>query len=41
MNKIKVTKLKIIEDEKGPIMHALKNSDKEFRRFGEVFFSEI
>ena len=41
MNKIKVTKLKIIEDEKGPIMHALKNSDDAFKRFGEIYFSEI
>ncbi len=41
MNKIKVTKLSIIENEKGSIMHALKNSDKEFKRFGEIYFSEI
>ena len=41
MNKIKVTKLPVIESEKGPIMHALKNSDSDFRRFGEIYFSEI
>ena len=41
MKKIKVTKLSIIENEKGPIMHALKNSDNELRRFGEIYFSEI
>ena len=41
MNRIKLTKLSIIENEKGPIMHALKNSDNEFKRFGEIYFSEI
>ena len=41
MKKIKVPKLSIIENEKGPIMHALKNSDNELRRFGEIYFSEI
>jgi len=41
MSKIKLTKLSIIENENGPIMHALKNSDNEFIRFGEIYFSEI
>ena len=41
MNRIKLTRLSIIEDEKGPIMHALKNSDDAFKRFGEIYFSEI
>ena len=39
MNKIKLTKLQIIESEKGSIMHALKNSDNEFKGFGEIYFS--
>ena len=41
MNRIKVTKLSIIKSENGPIMHALKNSDNEFKGFGEIYFSEI
>ena len=36
MNRIKLTKLSIIENEKGPIMHALKNSDDAFKRFGDL-----
>ena len=36
MKKIKVTKLSIIENEKGPIMHALKNSDNESQQFSYI-----
>jgi len=33
--------LKIIENPKGNVLHALKKSDKNFENFGEAYFSEI
>ena len=33
--------LKVIDNEKGNIFHALRSSDKTFDSFGEAYFSEI
>ena len=43
MNKqfISVNKLKIIDNDKGKVMHALKKSESSFDKFGEVYFSSI
>ena len=38
---ILVAPLKKISTDGGDVMHALKNSDKEFNGFGEVYFSWI
>ena len=34
-----IVKKNIIPDERGSIMHMLKSTDKEFIKFGEVYFS--
>ena len=34
-----VTKLKKIPDERGVIYHMLRNDDKHFQKFGEIYFS--
>ena len=36
---VSVTPLRQIVDERGKVMHMLKNSDPQFRTFGEVYFS--
>lgn len=36
-----VKKLKVIPDDRGKIMHIMKNSDEEFHEFGEVYCSTI
>ncbi len=36
---VKVIPLKKISDERGTIMHMLKNTDPHFEQFGEVYFS--
>ena len=41
LDRIIVTPLKRISTEGGDVMHALKNSDKGFNGFGEVYFSWI
>jgi len=43
MNKkfISVKKLKIIDNDKGTVMHALKKSESSFDEFGELYFSNI
>lgn len=33
--------LKRIQDERGMVMHMLKNSDPHFQKFGEIYFSVI
>jgi len=38
---VTVTPLKIIENPKGNILHALKKSENEFDTFGEAYFSTI
>ena len=34
-----ITKLKKIPDERGAIFHMLRNDDKHFQKFGEIYFS--
>lgn len=38
---VKIKKLKKIPDERGMIVHMLRNDDKEFEKFGEIYFSFI
>ncbi|MCX6772868.1 MAG: dTDP-4-dehydrorhamnose 3,5-epimerase family protein [Candidatus Micrarchaeota archaeon] len=38
---VKVKELKIIRDERGSIMHMLRNDSPEFSAFGEIYFSTI
>ena len=38
---IKITPLKQIEDERGKIMHMLRNDSNNFSKFGEIYFSTI
>ena len=40
-DKIKVSKLKIIKNDKGDIYHALKNNEKDYKSYGEAYFSKI
>ena len=35
------TKLSIIKDERGKVMHMLRRDDKIFKNFGEIYFSTI
>jgi len=36
-----IKKLKIIPDERGRVMHMLKSGDREFEKFGEIYFSTV
>ena len=38
---VKVTPLKQILDERGKIMHFMRNDDPDFQAFGEVYFSQV
>ena len=38
---IKITPLKIISDDRGSVMHMLRNDSKVFEKFGEIYFSTI
>jgi dTDP-4-dehydrorhamnose 3,5-epimerase len=38
---VRIIKKNIIPDERGMIMHMLKNTDEEFSSFGEIYFSGI
>ncbi|MDB9760435.1 dTDP-4-dehydrorhamnose 3,5-epimerase family protein [Pelagibacteraceae bacterium] len=38
---IKITKLKIISDDRGKIMHMLRADSEIFKKFGEIYFSTI
>ena len=38
---VHIVKKNIIPDERGMIMHMLKNTDEEFTSFGEIYFSGI
>ena len=38
---IKITPLKQIEDERGKVMHMLRNDSKNFSKFGEIYFSYV
>lgn len=36
---VKITPLRQILDERGKVMHMLRNNDANFQRFGEIYFS--
>ena len=36
-----ITPLKILKDERGQVMHMLRNDHKVFKSFGEIYFSTI
>ena len=38
---IKISKLKIISDNRGKVMHMLRSDDTIFEKFGEIYFSTI
>lgn len=38
---IKITPLKIISDDRGSVMHMMRNDSKVFEKFGEIYFSTI
>jgi dTDP-4-dehydrorhamnose 3,5-epimerase len=38
---IKVTALNQIEDERGKVMHMLRNDSENFTKFGEIYFSTV
>ena len=38
---IKITLLKQIEDERGKVMHMLRNDSDNFVKFGEIYFSTV
>tara|TARA_S200000501_G_scaffold372890_1_gene418907 strand:+ start:231 stop:668 length:438 start_codon:yes stop_codon:yes gene_type:complete len=38
---VTISKLKIIEDERGKVMHMMRNDSKVFQSFGEIYFSTI
>ena len=38
---IKITKLKIISDDRGKIMHMLRADSEIFKKFGEIYFSTV
>ena len=38
---VTISKLKIIEDERGKAMHMMRNDSKVFQSFGEIYFSTI
>ena len=38
---IKITKLKQISDDRGKILHMLRADDKNFVKFGEIYFSFV
>ena len=38
---VRITELKIIRDERGSIMHMLRNDSPHFEKFGEIYFSTV
>ena len=38
---VKITPLKIISDDRGSVMHMMRNDSKVFDKFGEIYFSTI
>ena len=38
---VKISKLKTISDNRGKVMHMLRNDSPVFKSFGEVYFSTI
>ena len=41
LKEIKVVKLKKIPTDGGDVLHFLKNGDQGYKRFGEIYFSQI
>lgn len=41
MNQVTISDLKIIENPKGRVFHALKRSDPSFKNFGEAYMSSV
>ncbi len=41
INGVVIKRISKISDERGSILHMLKEEDKEFKRFGEIYFSSI
>lgn len=38
---VKISQLRKIPDERGSIMHMLRNDDPHFQKFGEIYFSKV
>jgi len=38
---VKITQLTVIPDERGAIFHMLRDDDKVFESFGEIYFSKV
>jgi dTDP-4-dehydrorhamnose 3,5-epimerase len=38
---VEIIKKKVITDDRGKILHMLKANDKEFKKFGEIYFSYV
>ena len=38
---VKITPLKILSDNRGKVMHMLRNDSPVFKKFGEIYFSTI
>ena len=38
---IKISPLKIISDDRGSVMHMIRNDSQVFKKFGEIYFSTI
>tara|TARA_B100001996_G_C18645427_1_gene587210 strand:+ start:995 stop:1432 length:438 start_codon:yes stop_codon:yes gene_type:complete len=38
---VKITKLKILQDDRGKVMHMLRTDSEVFKNFGEIYFSTI
>lgn len=38
---VEITPLKIISDDRGSVMHMMRNDSKVFDKFGEIYFSTI
>ncbi|MDA8764934.1 dTDP-4-dehydrorhamnose 3,5-epimerase family protein [Candidatus Pelagibacter bacterium] len=38
---IKIIKKKVISDHRGKIMHMMRSDDSYFKRFGEIYFSQV
>lgn len=38
---VKIITKKVISDDRGKILHMLKNDDSEYQKFGEIYFSYV
>jgi dTDP-4-dehydrorhamnose 3,5-epimerase len=38
---VKLIEKKVISDDRGKILHMLRNDDKNFKKFGEIYFSYV